>query len=259
MENKETIKIQKFIASTGLCSRRKAEDLIQKGYFTVNGEKAILGMRVSESDIVCFKGKNIKEEKKEYYLLNKPLGYVCSSKEQFDRPIAVDIIKTKARLVTAGRLDMYTTGAIILTNDGEIINKITHPKNEIEKEYYVTIKGKIKDEDLQKLENGVYIDTAKYIDTDSDKESVKENNKKYLTKKAKAKILGFNIEKNEQRISLIIHEGKNRQVRKMFKELGYSVLALHRNRFGKFDVKNMKPGTYRELSKKEVEILAKIK
>ena len=127
---------------------------------------------------------------------------------------------------------MYTTGAIIVTNDGELSNKLTHPKNNIEKEYYITIKGKITEEEILRLETGIEISTEKYISNEKNNNKLNKDNK-YITNTAKVKVLGYNVEKNEQRISLIIHEGKNRQVRKMFKALGCSVIALHRNRFRK--------------------------
>lgn len=250
---KEDVKLQKFIANSGMCSRRKAEELITNGHFTINGVVAKLGDRVTGNEKILYKGRPIIKDEKEYYLINKPLEYICSSKEQFGRPIVIDLIKTKARLVTCGRLDMYTTGAILVTNDGDLINHLTHPSKKQEKEYYVTIKGEITEEDLNKLRTGVEIDMTKHIEKEEiSTDDLIKNGNKYLTKRAKAAVLGYNKEKDEQRISLTIIEGKNRQVRRMFKELGYSVLALHRHRFANLDVKNLKPGNYRQLTNNEI-------
>lgn len=235
---KEEMRLQKYIAQTGLASRRKAEEYIQKGYILVDGKVAKLGMKVTEDNKVEYvtksgKKKLLSVEEKEYYLLNKPLGYVCTSYEQFNRPKAIDLIKSNNRLVTVGRLDMYTTGAIIITNDGELVNGLTHPKNEIEKEYTVTVKGEIQKEDLEKLEKGIQVED-------------------YVTAPAKTKILKIDRDKNISRVRIKIHEGRNRQVRKMFKELGYSVIALHRNMFAGLEVSKLKPGEYIQLSKKDV-------
>lgn len=235
---KEEIRLQKYIAQTGLASRRKAEEYIEKGYILVDGKVATIGMKVTNENVVEYVQKNgkkrlLSKEEKEYYLLNKPLGYVCTSYEQFNRPKVIDIIKSNNRLVTVGRLDMYTTGAILVTNDGELVNSLTHPKNEIEKEYTVTIKGEIQKEDLDKLEKGIEIEN-------------------YITAPAKTKILKIDNDKNISRVRVKIHEGKNREVRKMFKTLGYSVIALHRNMFAGLEVSNLKPGEYIQLSKKDI-------
>ncbi|MGP1608276.1 MAG: pseudouridine synthase [Clostridium sp.] len=241
------MRIQKYISQSGKFSRRKAEEEILKGNFLVNGKKAIIGQDVIESDeiIYLYKEKNgIKKERiyiekeKKYYLLNKPLGYICTNKEQFNRPIVTELIKTDVRLVTVGRLDMYTTGAIILTNDGETVQKITHPKYMLDKEYFVTVKGKISDEQLEKMRKGVEIDG-------------------YITKPAKIKMLGVNAEKQTSRFKIVIHEGKNRQVRKMSKAVGLKVLALHRNRIGNLDVQKIRQGEYIELSKNQIDKLFK--
>lgn len=245
----ETVKLQKYLAEAGIASRRKSEEYIKLGLVKVNGQIAKLGDRVTGKEQISINGEMLNVEQKEYYLLNKPLDYVSTSKDQFGRKNIIEIIKSDKRLVTAGRLDMYTTGAILITNDGEFVNKFTHPSNNVEKEYYVTIKGKIKELDLLKLQNGVEISLDKYIKSDTE---VFNQGNKYKTKPAKVKILGYNIDKDQQRISVIITEGKNRQVRKMFKELKYSVIALHRNRIGNLEVKNLKPGEYRKLKFAEV-------
>ena len=232
-------RLQKFLANAGIASRRKWEELILNGKVEVNGVAVTeLGKKVSEKDIVKYNGKIVKpEEEKVYILLNKPIGYVTTAKDQFNRDTVLDLVKINKRIVPVGRLDMYTSGALILTNDGDFVNMLTHPKNEVNKTYNVTIKGKITKEDVEKLENGVQIDDE------------------YITKPAKVKILKIDEEKNISRIQITIHEGKNRQVRKMCEAINKKVLALHRCKIGNIEVKDLKVGFWRYLTKKEVENL----
>ena len=232
-------RLQKFLANAGIASRRKCEELILDGKIEVNGAIVTeLGTKVSEKDIVKYNGKIVKtEEEKIYILLNKPIGYVTTAKDQFNRDTVLDLIKINKRIVPVGRLDMYTSGALILTNDGEFVNMLTHPKNEIDKTYNVTVKGNVTNEDIEQLQKGVKIDDE------------------YITKPAKVKILKIDKEKNISRIQITIHEGKNRQVRKMCEAINKKVLALHRCKIGNIEVKDIKLGNWRYLSKKEVENL----
>ncbi|MBP3831178.1 MAG: rRNA pseudouridine synthase [Clostridia bacterium] len=232
-------RLQKFLANAGIASRRKCEELILDGKIEVNGAIVTeLGTKVSEKDIVKYNGKIVKtEEEKIYILLNKPIGYVTTAKDQFNRDTVLDLIKINKRIVPVGRLDMYTSGALILTNDGEFVNMLTHPKNEIDKTYNVTVKGNVTNEDIEQLQKGVKIDDE------------------YITKPAKVKILKIDKEKNISRIQITIHEGKNRQVRKMCEAINKKVLALHRCKIGNIEVKDLKVGNWRYLSKKEVENL----
>ena len=158
----EEERLQKFIANQGICSRRKAEEYITSGRIKVNGNTVIeLGTKInSAKDIVEIDGKKISNitGKKVYILLNKPIGYVTTTKDQFNRDTVLDLVKVKEKVLPVGRLDMYTSGAIILSNDGEFIYKITHPKYEVEKTYNVTLKGQITDEEVEKLKNGVQIE-----------------------------------------------------------------------------------------------------
>ena len=239
----EEVRLQKFLANNGVCSRRKAEEHILAGDVKVNGKVVTeLGTKVNPlKDEVTFKGNKVGNiEKKVYILLNKPIGYVTTTKDQFDRDTVLDLVKVKEKVLPVGRLDMYTSGALILTNDGDFIYKVTHPKYEIEKTYNVTIKGIITKEEVEKLEKGVEIE---------------EDGKIFTTDKAKVKILKTDEEKDLSRIEITIHEGKNREVRKMCNAIERKVLALHRSKIGNINVKNLKLGEWRYLTAKEVQQL----
>lgn len=234
-------RLQKFLAENGIASRRKCEELILKGLVKVNGKVVTeLGTKINpDKDIVEFNNQEVKKvNKKVYILLNKPIGYVTTAKDQFGRDSVLDLVKDiKERIVPVGRLDMYTSGALLLSNDGEFINIITHPSNEIEKTYNVTVAGMITVEDIEKLENGVEIEVE---------------GKQYTTKKAKAKILKTDEEKNLSRLQITIHEGKNREIRKMCEAIGKKVLALHRSKIANLSVKDIRLGKWRYLTEKEV-------
>ena len=230
-------RLQKVIASTGYCSRRKAEELITKGQITVNGKIVTeLGTKVNEKDEIKISGNSIAKEQKEYYLLYKPRGVVTTTSDDKHRKTVVDLISTNKRIYPVGRLDYDTTGLLLLTNDGELANLIMHPKNEIEKVYIAKVEGIVSYKDIKTLANGVIIDGVK-------------------TKKAKAKLLKYDKEKKTTIIELTIHEGKNHQVKKMFEALGYPVIKLKRERVAFFDLTGLKPGEYRSLTFKEVKRL----
>ena len=235
----EEIRLQKFLAECGIASRRKCEEYIADGMVNVNGKIVNeLGTKIiPEKDIVEFNGKQVKKSKKDnvYILLNKPIGVVTTAEDQFDRECVLDIVKVKERVVPVGRLDMYTSGALILTNDGDFVYKVTHPKHEITKTYTVTVKGIVTKDDILKLESGVII------------------NENYKTKPSKAKILKTDEEKNISRIQITIHEGKNRQVRKMCEAIDKKVIALHRSKIGELSVKSLKIGEWRFLKKEEIQ------
>ena len=241
----EEVRLQKFMADCGIASRRKCEELILAGKVTVNGEIVTrLGAKVSpKKDEVIYNGKILKpENRKIYILLNKPIGYVTTVNDQFFRDTVLDLVKVKERIVPVGRLDMYTSGALLLSNDGDFVYKVTHPKHEIEKTYNVTLKGEITEDDLNKLEHGVEIQ--------NDEES-------YITIPAKVHILKIDKNKNQSRIQVIIHEGKNRQVRKMCEAIGKKVLALHRSKIGSIAVNDLKLGEWRYLSENEIKDIEK--
>lgn len=230
------IRLQKYLANSGIASRRKCEELILEGKISVNGNIVNeLGIKVSPTvDKITYCGKLVKNtEKLVYILLNKPIGYVTTASDQFNRDTVLDLVKVKERIVPVGRLDMYTSGALILTNDGDFVYKVTHPKHEITKTYTVTIKGIISNQEVDNLRNGVKIDD-------------------YLTRPAKVKILKTDVEKDISRLEITIHEGKNRQVRKMCEAVGSKVIALHRSKIGDIGVKDLKLGEFRYLTNKEV-------
>lgn len=238
----ENVRLQKYMAECGVASRRKCEEIILSGEVYVNGEIVQeLGTKIDpEKDEVIYKGKKLAiPNNKVYILLNKPIGYVTTASDQFHRDTVLDLVKVKERVVPVGRLDMYTSGALILTNDGEFVNIITHPSHEIEKTYTVTVIGIVTKEEVQKLEEGVVIDGE------------------YTTKPAKVKILRTDTETNRSRLEIKIHEGKNRQVRKMCEAINKKVVALHRTKIGNIQVKDLKIGTWRYLTNKEIENLLK--
>lgn len=239
----EEERLQKYLANSGIASRRKAEEYILAGKVKVNGKVVTeLGTKVnSEKDVIEFEGKRVNNDiKKVYVLLNKPIDYVTTVKDQFSRNTVVDLVKNAgSNLLPVGRLDMYTSGALILTNDGDFIFHVTHPKHEVEKTYTVTLRGKVTNEEVEELKKGVIID------------------EEYKTKPAKVRIMKIDEEKKLSRLEIVIHEGKNRQVRKMCEAIGKKVIALHRSKIGNIGVKDLKIGQWRYLTAKEVEMLMK--
>lgn len=193
-------RLQKYLAEAGIASRRKCEEYIVEGRVKVNNETTTqLGVKINpDIDEIKFDNKLVTNPKKDYtyILLNKPIEYVTTVKDQFGRQTVLDLVKTNKRLVPVGRLDMYTSGALILTDDGEFVYKVTHPKHEITKTYTVTLKGLITPEEVKKLESGVDIGD-------------------FVTTKARVKILKIDQEQNKSRLEITIHEGKNRQIRRM--------------------------------------------
>ena len=231
-------RLQKIIANCGYCSRRKAEELIIKGKVKVNGKLITqLGFKANMNDFIEVDGVSLdNKEDYVYYLLNKPRGVVTTTSDDKKRKTVIDLIDTNKRIYPVGRLDYDTTGVLILTNDGNLANVLTHPSNNIEKVYVAKIKGIITKDDVKKLEKGVVIDNRK-------------------TSPCKAKITKIDRVNNISIVKLIIHEGRNHQVKNMFKVLGYEVLKLKRESFAFLTCDGVKSGRYRELSIKEVKTL----
>lgn len=235
-------RLQKVIANSGYCSRRKAEELISSGQVYVNGEMVTeLGTKVSGNETIVVEGVTLsKETKKEYYLLNKPRGYICSLKDDKGRKVVTELINTKERIYPVGRLDYDTTGVLLLTNDGEFANILMHPSNEVEKTYLAIIEGIMTTEEIYKLKDGVVI------------EGIKVTPKRLKIKKK-------DLEKNKSKVEITIVEGRNHIVKKMFEAVGHPVNKLTRERLAFLDVKGLQSGEYRYLTKDEVKQLMKLK
>ena len=234
-------RLQKVIAEAGIASRRKAEELIKAGKVKVNGKVITeLGTKVNSSDKVEVNDRVIEKENKEYYLLNKPRGVITSTSDEKDRKTVIELINTTSRIYPVGRLDYDTTGVLILTNDGKLANILTHPSNNIEKVYVAKIEGIIFKNDILKLEKGVVIEGKK-------------------TAPCKAKITKIDKKTNTSIVKLIIHEGRNHQVKNMFKILGFNVIKLKRESVAFLTCDGVKSGEYRELSIKEVKTLYSLK
>jgi len=231
-------RLQKVIANLGYCSRRKAEELISNGKVSVNGTVVTeLGTKVKKGDIIEVEGNILDNNKNyEYYILNKPRGVVTTTNDEHGRKTVVDLIDTSTRIYPVGRLDYDTTGLLLLTNDGELANKLMHPSSNIEKTYVAKIEGLISPISVKKLKSGVVIDG-------------------YKTRPAKVKVKKYNKSTNKSIVEITISEGKNHQVKKMFEAVGHHVEKLKREKYAIFDIKSLKVGEYRKLTFKEISIL----
>ncbi len=224
-------RLNKFIAESGVCSRRQADKLIDEKRVKVNGKLQLeKGIVIDpKKDVVEVDGKKINIiQSKKYIIMNKPVGYVTTVKEQMGRPCVTDLIKENIRVYPVGRLDMDTSGLLILTNDGELTNKITHPKNHIYKTYEVTTYKKVENEDVTKLKNGVDIG-------------------EYITAPAIVKKI------SDTKLEISIHEGKNRQVRKMIEAIDNKVKTLNRTKIGGLYLRKLKQGEYMYVNKAFIE------
>ncbi len=231
-------RLQKVIANSGYCSRRKAEELIIQGKVTVNGNIInTLGTKVEPNDLIEVEGKMLnKNIKKEYYLLNKPRNVISSVSDEKGRTTVVDLIDTNERIYPIGRLDYDTTGLLLLTNDGELANHLMHPKNNIPKTYLAKLEGLIDKETIDHLKNGVIVDGKKVNVVDF-------------------KIKKRDLDKITTYISITIVEGRNHIVKNLFHALGFEVIKLTRTNYDFLDLGNLKSGEYRSLTIKEVKRL----
>ena len=237
----EIVRLQKYIAMSGAASRRAAEGMISEGRVKVNGKKVTeQGVKVEIGcDKVMLDDKPVEIKDKKYYImLNKPAGYVSTAKDQFDRPTVVDLVKEEigTRIFPVGRLDYETEGLLLMTNDGDFTYKITHPKFQKDKTYIAVINGGIAIPDLNKLRKGVHVED-------------------YVTSPAQVEIL--DAEGGKTAIQITIHEGRNRQVRKMFDSLGYKVVGLRRIKIGELELGNLPEGRWRHLTAHEISCLLK--
>lgn len=235
-------RLQKVIADCGYTSRRKAEELIAKGFVTVNGETVTeMGFKVSPNDDIVVEGVRLKKvDQKEYYLLYKPNGVITSVSDDVGRTTVVDLIPTNSRIYPVGRLDFDTTGLLILTNDGELANILMHPSFNVEKSYLAKVEGILTGEEYNRLKRGIEIDGRKVIP-----KVVKLRNK--------------NKNKNFSKIEIIITEGRNHIVKRLFEELHHEVIELKRESYAFLNLEGMKKGEYRSLSLKEVKKLYSLK
>ena len=231
-------RLQKVIANLGYTSRRKAEELIVNGKVKVNGVKVTeLGTKVKTSDTIEVEDTILDNNKNyEYYLLNKPREVISSVTDDHNRKTVVDLINTTERIYPVGRLDYDTTGAIILTNDGYLANKLMRPSSNVLKKYVAKVSGLVTGYEIRELRSGIIIDNKK-------------------TSKAKVNLKKYDKKTDKSIVELVIHEGRNHQVRKMFEVLGHDVLKLKRETYANLDLTNLKPGEYRKLSNKEIAIL----
>lgn len=227
------MRINKYIAKTGLCSRRKADELISQGKIKINRMVLTeLGYQVKDDDLVYFEDKLLKiDDKKVYYMLNKPVGYVCTNKDKFAKKTIFDLIDSDHKLFSIGRLDADSRGLILITNDGDLYNKIIHPRNTIFKEYEITLDRNFDIKDKELIEQGVDIGG-------------------YITQKSIIRLSG---EKNK--LTIKISEGKNRQIRRMFDKFAYKVTDLNRVAIEKLKLGSLKIGAYRSLTQKEINYL----
>ncbi len=224
------MRLNAWLARAGVASRRNADELIKAGRVTVNGEPGQLNTFVQAADDVCLDGEPLAKQKLAYVLLNKPAGVVTTARDPQGRPTVVDLVEYESRVVPVGRLDADTTGALLLTNDGELAHKLAHPRYEVDKVYEVECWTQPTDADLQRLRDGVELDDGP-------------------TRPAEVRRI------HGARIELTIHEGRNRQVKRMFEAVGHRVRRLHRSRYADLTVAGLEPGEWRELGRDEAHAL----
>jgi 23S rRNA pseudouridine2605 synthase len=232
----ELIRLNKYIASTGVCSRREADELITAGLVSINGKLITeLGVKVSPGDLVKYNGETLKEEKKVYILMNKPKDYVTTVEDPHAKKTVLELVKgaCKERIYPVGRLDRNTTGVLLLTNDGEITKRLTHPKFEKLKIYHVYLNKNLKQADLEKIGTGMTLDDG-FI---------------------KADTVNYADPVDKSQVGIEIHSGRNHIVRRIFEHLGYEVVKLDRVYFAGLTKKNLHRGEWRFLSEKEVNML----
>ena len=236
------MRLQKYIAMCGYASRRKAEELIKAGHVKVNnGVIKEMGYIVKDNDIVFIDDQKVLlDEKKVYYLLNKPRGVICSSNDDKGRKTVIDLIETDKRIYSVGRLEYDTTGLLILTNDGELTNILTHPKYEVLKTYLAKIEGVLTKEDIAKIKYKMVVDGRR-------------------VKVDHFKIKQVDKDKKSSLVEITISEGRNHIVKKIFASVRHEVIRLSRIRYGFLELGNLKSGEYRELSLKEVKKLYSLK
>ncbi|HZQ17026.1 MAG TPA: pseudouridine synthase [Gaiellaceae bacterium] len=226
------MRLNAYLARAGVASRRRADELIKAGRVTVNGEAGRLNTFVAERDVVRVDGEPVAKQPLAYVLLHKPAGVVTTARDPRGRPTVVGLVGHEARIVPVGRLDADTTGALLLTNDGPLAHRLAHPRYEVEKVYEAETRTRAGDDALERLRRGVELDDGP-------------------TRPARVRRLDGNT------VELTIHEGRNRQVRRMLEAVGHPVVRLHRSRYGPLTLEGLEPGAWRELEAFEVERLSR--
>ena len=232
----ENIRLNRFIANSGVCSRREADELISKGMISVNGKQVTdLGTKVTYSDEIRYKGKRLSAEKKVYILLNKPKGYVTTVEDPHAERTVIDLLGNACpeRVYPVGRLDKETTGVLLLTNDGDLTGKLTHPKYDRRKIYHVFLETPLIKNDLFKLTEGIQLDDELVV----------------------ADAVSYADPEDRTQIGIELHSGQNRVIRRLFEALGYRVKKLDRVYFAGLTKKNLPRGKWRFLSDKEISML----
>jgi 23S rRNA pseudouridine2605 synthase len=224
------MRLNAFLARAGVASRRRADELIKAGRVTVNGEPGQLNTIVGARDRVEVDGREVARQRLAYVLLHKPAGVVTTARDPQGRPTVVDLVAAEPRVVPVGRLDADTTGALLLTNDGQLAHRLAHPRYGVEKTYVAEVEGDPDDGALQRLRDGVELDDGR-------------------TAPARARRLG------SDRVELVLHEGRKHQVKRMLAAVGHPVTRLHRSAYAGLTLEGLEPGRWRELEPHEVELL----
>ncbi len=259
------MRINKYLAQAGVASRRDCDAFVEQGKVTINGRRAEIGQDVKDEDEVRLNGNPVKIKKNEYYMLNKPKGYICSVSDDKGRKTVMDLMpKNVGRIYPVGRLDYDSEGLIILTTDGDLAQRLTDPQNEIPKTYIVRVTGTMTEADLNPIRSGVEITLSDYVEktpegtpaktTKPYKTESKPKTRKYVTKKCKAHIIETNTAYTK--VEITITEGKNREIRRMFAAIGKDVTLLKRTKIGDLVMRGLDRGSYRKLTQQEISYLS---
>ena len=227
------MRLNRYLARSGVASRRAADELIKAGRVTVNGRQGELNTFVESRDVVAVDGERVGKQELAYVLLHKPLGVVTTARDPQGRPTVVDLVGHDSRVVPVGRLDVDTSGVLLLTNDGDLAHRLAHPRYGVEKTYVADVEGELTAGEVSALAGGIELEDG-------------------ATAPARARQLG------RGRIELVLHEGRNRQVRRMLEALGHRVTRLRRTGYAGLDLRGVEPGTWRELKREEVAALRKL-
>lgn len=232
------MRINKFLAACGVAGRRACDKIVQDGRVTINGKLAVLGDDVETDDVVKVDGKPVALKKNEYYILHKPKVYLSTVSDDKGRKTVMDILGSNVgRVYPVGRLDYDSEGLLILTTDGELAQHLTHPSNEVSKTYLVKVEGRLTEADLNPIRSGIELDGV-------------------LTKKCRAHIVETN--KEYTKVEMVLREGKNREIRRMFEAIGREVMLLKRTKVGELSLRGLARGEFRKLTPAEVEYLKSI-